>query len=347
MDQGLHGLVGQAVGFLQGLFPGETLGLLKEHGIKTAGQKTLFFRFIAIVAADCRPQIQTVGDIPDYAAHFESDFFRGVGGEFQSFDEILAIFVREGFADAVSQGIIEVRDTLAAVLVVLVRLDGDAGERRVTGDVVGLAQETVAGGKTVLEQFLNIDLTAGRGQGVKIKIVDMNVAVLVRFGMFRLQYIHFVVDLGAFRAVFQHGTHGGIAVDVGVVALQVAAARIARGDFVIGFHQAGIHFPRPGPFGAVQDVGLGGIGQVGAHENLFDDVLDLFDGRRRASRLDPFLGQFHHAGGQVQRLFFIGGAHRLQGFQNGVGDFFKIEGDLTSVPFDNGCDHVVRLVRSC
>ena len=94
-------------------------------------------------------------------------------------------------------------------------------------------------------------------------------------------------------------------------------------------------------------IGLGGIGQVGAHENFFDDVLDLFDGRRRASRLDPFLGQFHHAGGQVQRLFFIGGAHRLQGFQNGVGDFFKIEGDLTSVPFDNGCDHVVRLVRSC
>jgi len=202
MDQGLHGLIGQAVGFLQRLFPGETLGLREERGIKTIGEKKAFFRFVAIVAVDFRSQIPTVGEFLDYAAHFERDFFRGIGGEFQSLDQVFPVFVREGFANAVRQGVIEVRNALAAVLVVLVRLDGDAGQRRVTGDVVGLAQEPMAGRKTVLEQFLNIDLTAGRGQRVKIKIVDMDVAILMGFGMLRLQDIHFIVNLGAFRAVF-------------------------------------------------------------------------------------------------------------------------------------------------
>ena len=49
-----------------------------------------------------------------------------------------------GLGDARGQAVIEVRDALPAVLVVLVGLDGDAGQGRVAADIVGLAQEAVA-----------------------------------------------------------------------------------------------------------------------------------------------------------------------------------------------------------
>ena len=248
VDQGLHGLIGQPVGFLQGLFPGEALGLVEQGGVETVGQQAGFFRLVAVVAADHRAQIQPFGDVLDHAVNFEGDAFRRRRGKLQGLGQVFPVFVRKRFTDAVGQREIEVRHALAAVLVVLVRLDGDAGERRVAGDVVGLAQESMAGGEAVLEQFLNVDLATGRGQGVKIKIVDMDIAILVGFGMLRLQDIHFVVDLGPFRAVFQHRTHGGVAVDIGVVPFQVAVAGIAGGDLVIGFHEAGVHFPGPGPF---------------------------------------------------------------------------------------------------
>ena len=135
---------------------------------------------------------------------------------------------------------------MTAVLVVLIGLNGDAGQGGVTGDVVGLAQESVSGIEAALEQFLQIDLATGGGQCVKIKIMDVDVSVVMRLGVFRFQYVHLIENFGSFGAVFQHGAHGRIAVDVGVVALQVAVFGIAVSDFFISFHQTGIHLPGPG-----------------------------------------------------------------------------------------------------
>ena len=39
------------------------------------------------------------------------------------------------------------------MLVVLVGLDGDAGESRIAGDIVGLAQNAMTGGEAALEEL--------------------------------------------------------------------------------------------------------------------------------------------------------------------------------------------------
>ena len=57
-------------------------------------------------------------------------------------------------AHAHGQAVIEVAHRLTAMLIVLVRLNGDAGKRGVAGDVVGLAQHAVTGGEAALEELL-------------------------------------------------------------------------------------------------------------------------------------------------------------------------------------------------
>lgn len=42
-------------------------------------------------------------------------------------------------------------------------------------------------------------------------------------------------------AVFQHGAHGGVAVDICVFALDIAVGCILVGDVLEGFHQSVVH----------------------------------------------------------------------------------------------------------
>ena len=65
-------------------------------------------------------------------------------------------------------------------------VQGDAGERRIGTDVVGLTQETVAGGEAALEQTEQIDLTTCCCECKKVEIVDMNVTVSVSFCVLRI-----------------------------------------------------------------------------------------------------------------------------------------------------------------
>ena len=62
----------------------------------------------------------------------------------------------EGFPDAFSHGIIKGVNGLAAKHVILVGLDGNAGQGRVGRNVVGLAQHAVTSGKSALEQLDDI-----------------------------------------------------------------------------------------------------------------------------------------------------------------------------------------------
>ncbi len=130
--------------------------------------------------------------------------------EFQGLGQILPVKFCIGFGNAGSHSVIEIGNTLPPVLVVLVGLDGDAGKGRIALDILWFPEMPVAGGKTMPEQFFDVDLAAGGGQGQKVHIVDMDVAVPVGLGMLRLQYVQAVELLCPLRAVFQHGPHGGI-----------------------------------------------------------------------------------------------------------------------------------------
>ena len=140
--------------------------------------------------------------------------------------ELLAIRL----AHAIGQTVIEVADRLAAVLVVLVGLDGNASKRGVRRNVVRLAQHAVACGETALEQLAQLNLAARGGQRVEVQVVDMDVAFAVSARVAGIQNAHLVELLRGFGAILQHGAHGGVGVDVGVFALHVGVRCLGERD---------------------------------------------------------------------------------------------------------------------
>ena len=85
--------------------------------------------------------------------------------EFESPGQVLTIEAAIGFFDALRHPVVEVRDALSAVLVVLIGLDRNTGQRGVACDIVRLPQEAVAGAETAAKQLLDVDLATGGGQG--------------------------------------------------------------------------------------------------------------------------------------------------------------------------------------
>ena len=69
------------------------------------------------------------------------------------------------FFDALRHPVVEVRDALSAVLVVLIGLDRNTGQRGVACDIVRLRRKAVAGAETAAKQLLDVDLATGGGQG--------------------------------------------------------------------------------------------------------------------------------------------------------------------------------------
>ena len=251
--------------------------------------------------------------------------------------ELSAVLLAEGLADALRHAVIEVRDGLAAVLVVLVGLDRDGRQRRVAADGLGLAQEAVAGREAVLEQADDVDLRAGGRERVEIEIVDVDVSLAMRLGVLRTEQVRLVVGLRARRADLQHRAHGGVAVDVGVVALEVGEARVLAGDLVDGLHQARPRLARAGARRAIKDVRLRRAEEFVLHELLLDDVLDHLDLRRlgAAAALQRALDGLCHARGVRDGALPRG----LHGAEYRKRDLFAVVGDDPAVPLDDHLYH--------
>ena len=191
--------------------------------------------------------------------------------------ELVGVGFAEGLCDAQRHAVIKVWNALAAVLVVLVGLDGDGCQRRIALDALWLAQEAVTGGKASVKEVDNVDLGAGGGQRIKVKIVDVDVALAVGLRLLRGQQIRLVVRLCARSADLQHAAHSGVAVDVGVVSLDIALSSIHLGDLIDGLHQAGVRLTNTGAVCAVKDVLLCNLIVSQLHQLSLDDVLNLFD----------------------------------------------------------------------
>ena len=251
--------------------------------------------------------------------------------------QVDAVALGERLDDPGGEPAVELRDRLAAVLVVLVGLDGDARQRRVGADVVGLAQEAVAGGEAAVEELHEIDLAARHRERVEVEVVDVDVALAVRLGLLGAEEELFVVFLRRRRAVLQHRAHRGVAVDVRVVALQVAVPRVARRDLVEDVHERRVLLARPGAVGAVEDVGLGDVLVAGAHERHLDRVLHLFDVRDAVGVLfvDDGVDGVRQAGGG-RRVAAAGGLH-CKG--DGADDLRLVVGDDAAVALEDFGDH--------
>ena len=106
-----------------------------------------------------------------------------VGQQVDGLGHVLLEQAAVRLAHAHGQAVIEVAHRLTAMLIVLVRLDGDAGQRGVAGDVVGLAQHAVTGGEAALEELPQLNLAAGGGQGVEVHVVNVDIALAVCLGV--------------------------------------------------------------------------------------------------------------------------------------------------------------------
>ena len=220
------------------------------------------------------------------------------------------------------------------MLVVLVGLDGDAGQGGVGVDVVGLPQGAVAGGEAPVEEADQVDLGAGGGaHGGEVHVVDVDIPLLVGPGVLGLHHPHHVELLGPLAAVLEHGAHGGVAVDVGVLPLDVAVLGGGEGDVLIDLHQAAVEIPGLAALLAVQDVGLGGLDIAAVHEHPLHDILDVLHlGDLLALHLQDGGHLVGQAGGGVLIARLVGGG---KGLVDGVRDLILMEGDHPSVPLPN------------
>ena len=203
---------------------------------------------------------------------------------------------------------------------------------------LGSPQEAVAGGKAVLKQLDDVDLAAGGGQREEVQVVDVDIAVHVGLGVLGVEDIHLVELLGALRAVLEHGAHGGVAVDVGVLPLGVAVLGVLEGQILEGLHQAGVHLPHPGALRPVEDVLLGGAGVAVLDEGVLHRVLHLLDGGHRPLAEDA-LDIGLHLDGQVLGHLVVAAAEHLGRLEDGVGDLAAVEGHFPAVPLDDSGKH--------
>ena len=338
VHQRLHGLEGLAVGVAGGVLLGvghdavgrgligASLNEGGHHGgaeISVHLQRGDAARLLLDASEGLLGKVAVVGD---------------VGQQVDALGDVLLEQTAVGLAHTHSQAVVEVADGLAAVLVVLVRLDGNAGQGRVAGDVVGLAQHAVAGGEAALEELAQLDLAAGGGQGVEVHVVDVNIALAVGLGVARIDDAHLVELLGRFRAVLQHGAHGGVGVDVGVLALHVGIGGLGEGDVLQSLDEARVHVAHAAALGAVEDVGLGGLHEAGLDEGFLHEILHAFN-RGRAldgaalKLLDDRRGDLL-GGGAI-----LHGRASLERLLHRVGDLLGVELRCTPVALDDGLDH--------
>ena len=180
-------------------------------------------------------------------------------------------------------------------------------------------------------------MAAGGRQGIEIHIVDMDIPFPVRPGLLLAQNVFLVIVLGALRAVLQHGAHGSIAIDIGVIPLAVAIRGVGEGQLVVGAHQVRIHFPGAGALGAIQDIALCDEGIAILHQHLLHHILDIFDTR---VSIDKFLGQLLLGQlGQALRLPGVFPAARFHCLFDGNLDFAPVISNRSAIPFDNRRKH--------
>ena len=335
VDQGLHGLIGGPVGLLHRPVVGKLLGLLDLRFLPEPGrQRQTLGRKIVPAALQRGLEVLLFPDVRDHALEFALRILQP-GEQHQRPGQVLPVKAHEGLFHPVGHAVIEVDHALSAVLVVLVGLDGDTAQGGIGGDVVGLPQGAVAGGKAAFEQLPDVDLAAGGGQGKEVQVVDMDVSLPVRPGMIRVEHEHIVELLGSFRAELEHAAHGGIPVDVGVLPLQVGFPCGGERDVLIGLHQAGVHLPGPAALVPIQDVGFGGLYVAVVHQHPLHQILDVLHvGLLAPLHIQDGEHLFRQALGSLLLSRLVGG---VEGLGDGLGDLSLIKVGQPPVPLPDLC----------
>ena len=330
VHQGLHGLIGGPVGLEGGGAHGPLVQVGGLSEFAAAGQQLgeAFAHVRIITEADVGFRV-----VPQGLQQVPGRLRVQIQHQGEQLGQGLEVFLAEGLGHAGGHGVVEVGDGLAAVHLVLVGLDGDAAQGGVALDGIGRSEIAVAGGKAAFEQLGQVDLAAGLGEHIEILVVDMDVAVDVGGGDILGQDVVVHEILGALGAVFEHGAHGGVRVDVGVFTLQVGVLGVGEGQLFINVHQVRLGLADLGVLGAVEDVGLGHLGVAGMDQLLFHQVLHLLHRGQLAGADAADDGQ-----GQLVQLvaFQLVVGRGDAGLAHGAFDLFRVKGDDGAVALADG-----------
>ena len=251
----------------------------------------------------------------------------------------------EGLGHARSHVVVEGRNALAPEHVVLVALYGDACQAGVAADAVRLAQKAMSRAEAVLKQLVQVNLAAVQGDGVKVQVMDVDVAFQVRLGKFRRKHLLAVVVLGRGAAVLEHHAHGSVGVDVRVLAALVhVQGRLLR-EVVEHSHQVGLALADVGAMLPIYNVLLGHF-LVDVHQHLFHSVVDGFhaDPVHPGKMLGNF--RFNRLGNRVGLKRILAGVVH-GGAPYGAADALRIVGLFPAIALnDNHLDFPPSLVTA-
>ena len=166
----------------------------------------------------------------------------------------------------------------------------------------------------------------------------MDVAAVVCLCVLWVQHKHLIKSLGALRAIFEHGAHGGVAVDIGVFPLDVVFGSAFEGQVLIHLHQGGVHLPHTGALCAVEDIFFGSAGMSVFNQYLFHHVLNLLDSGQMRGRIF-FLQTLLDLQSKAVSSLVILASHRGRCAKDRPCDFLHVIGGGPSVPFDDGVEH--------
>ena len=235
----------------------------------------------------------------------------------------------EGLQHARGHEMVESRDRLPAVLLVLVGLEDDRGQRGVALDRLRRAHRAVLRRESPLVDVAQVVLDAGRGLGgIVVQVVNVDVPVAVGAAVTHADEVFQGVVLRDLRSEGHHLPGGRVRRHVGVREVDVV---------LLDGHDA-VHDALDrrtavtldvAPL-AVDDIAFGDRG-VAFHQPLLDHVLNLLD-RNLSLR-----NRRRHVGGDLcDGLLLVRYAARTEGLRDGADDFLQGERFGFTITFDDG-----------
>ena len=152
--------------------------------------------------------------------------------------------------------------------------------------------------------------------------------------MLRIEHVHVVELLRTFRTILEHGAHRGIAVDIGILSLDVGIRRILERDVLQNAHEPSLRLAGTAALRTVEDVCLRRSGIALANQHALHSILYAF----HRGHVDAFVaGHFtRDKPCKALGLFPALCASRIhKGTHNCVRDFVIIIWYGSSVSLDN------------
>ncbi len=105
----------------------------------------------------------------------------------------------------------------------------------------------------------------------------MDIAVYMRVGMCLVEHIHLVELFCTLASVFQHSAHSGIAVNVGILALDITVCGGRKRQILVYLHKCGIHLSASCTVSTVKNIRLCRLGVTALDQNALHHILNLLD----------------------------------------------------------------------